>query len=94
MLNKNGYLPLGAEITIKKAETQYEQEKSIMQSLTNKAETYLNGRWQQQRDYYSKQSTRNKRLHQNFLLFSSVSALVVPVLPVRGTESPRLSSGG
>lgn len=51
-----------------------------MQSLTEKAEQYLNGRWQQQRGYYSKQSARNKRWHQNLLLFSTIGALVVPVL--------------
>src|SRR5258707_3298949 len=51
-----------------------------MQSLTDKAEAYLNGRWQQQRDYYSKQSARNKRWHQTLLLFSTIGALVVPVL--------------
>src|SRR5437016_4640651 len=51
-----------------------------MQPLTNKAEQYLNGRWQQQRDYYSKQSARNKRWHQYLLVFSTIAALIVPVL--------------
>lgn len=51
-----------------------------MQPLASKADQYLNGRWQQQREYYSKQSARNKRWHQNLLLFSTICALVVPVL--------------
>lgn len=51
-----------------------------MQPLTNKAEQYLNGRWQQQRDYYSRQSARNKRWHQYLLAFSTIGALMVPVL--------------
>ncbi len=51
-----------------------------MQPLTNTAERYLNGRWQQQRDYYSKQSARNKLWHQYLLVFSTVGALIVPVL--------------
>ena len=51
-----------------------------MQSLPSKAEQYLKGRWQQQRDYYSRQSARNKRWYQSLLLFSTVGALVVPVL--------------
>ena len=51
-----------------------------MQPLTNKAEQYLKGRWQQQRDYYSKQSARNKHWHQNLLVFSTIGALIVPVL--------------
>ena len=51
-----------------------------MQPPTNKAEQYLNGRWQQQRDYYSRQSARNKRWHQYLLAFSTIGALIVPVL--------------
>lgn len=51
-----------------------------MQSLANKAEQYLNGRWKQQRDYYSRQSARNKRWHQYLLVFSTIGALIVPVL--------------
>jgi hypothetical protein len=51
-----------------------------MQPLTTKAEEYLNGRWQKQRDYYSKQSARNKQWHQNLLVFSTIGALIVPVL--------------
>ncbi len=51
-----------------------------MQPLPSKAEQYLKGRWQQQRDYYSRQSARNKRWYQSLLLFSTVGALVVPVL--------------
>src|SRR6266699_3191190 len=51
-----------------------------MQSQVNKAEHYLTGRWQQQREYYSKQSARNKQWHQNLLLFSTVGAIAVPVL--------------
>ena len=59
-----------------------------MQSLTEKAEAYLIGRWQQQRDYYSKQSARNKRWHQTLLLFSTIGALVVPVL-LNVAETPK-----
>ncbi len=51
-----------------------------MQPLTTQAEQYLTGRWQQQRDYYSKQSARNKQWHQNLLVFSTIGALIVPVL--------------
>ena len=51
-----------------------------MHPLTSKVEQYLKERWQQQRDYYSRQSARNKRWYQNLLLFSTVGALVVPVL--------------
>jgi Protein of unknown function (DUF4231) len=51
-----------------------------MQSLTNKAEQYLNERWHPQRDYYSKQSARNKQWHQSILVFSTICALIVPVL--------------
>lgn len=51
-----------------------------MQQKSNKEEQYLIERWQRQREYYSKKSARNKRWHQNLLLFSSISALIVPVL--------------
>ncbi|QBD76156.1 DUF4231 domain-containing protein [Ktedonosporobacter rubrisoli] len=51
-----------------------------MQPLTNNAEQYLKGRWQQQYDYYSQQAIYNKRWHQSLLLFSTIGALVVPVL--------------
>jgi len=51
-----------------------------MQQTTSQEERYLNGRWQQQRDYYSRQSARNKRWHQSLLVFSTISALLVPVL--------------
>jgi len=51
-----------------------------MQPLASKVDQYLNGRWQQQRDYYSKQSARNKQWYQRLLLFGTVGALVVPVL--------------
>src|SRR5947209_7417894 len=54
--------------------------KVTMQPLPSKVDQYLNGRWQQQRDYYSRQSARNKQWYQNLLLFSTVGALVVPVL--------------
>jgi ABC-type multidrug transport system fused ATPase/permease subunit len=43
-------------------------------------EKYLNERWQQQRDYYSRQSARNKRWHQGLLAFTAVGAIVVPIL--------------
>jgi hypothetical protein len=56
------------------------EEEIIMQPITTKVEQYLNGRWQQQRDYYSKQSARNKQWHQNLLVFSTIGALIVPVL--------------
>ncbi len=46
-----------------------------MQPLPSKAEQYLKGRWQQQRDYYSRQSARNKRWYQSLLLFSTVALL-------------------
>ena len=59
-----------------------------MQSQSNKTEAYLNGRWQQQRDYYSKHSLRNKRWHQSLLLFSTLGALVVPVV-LNITEIPK-----
>jgi hypothetical protein len=51
-----------------------------MQSTSSKAKQYLEERWQQQRDYYSKQSAKNKRWYQRLLLFSTVGALMVPVL--------------
>jgi len=51
-----------------------------MQPVSSQAEQYLKGRWQEQRDYYSRQSARNKRWYQRLLLFSTVGALVVPVL--------------
>lgn len=51
-----------------------------MQSISDKAEKYLDGRWKQQREYYSKQSKKNKNRYQLLLLFSTVGALVVPVL--------------
>jgi Protein of unknown function (DUF4231) len=51
-----------------------------MQLQDDRAEVYLNGRWQQQCNYYSKRAISNKRWHQNLLLFSTISALVVPVL--------------
>jgi len=60
-----------------------------MQSQVNKAEHYLTGRWQQQREYYSKQSARNKQWHQNLLLFSTVGAIAVPVL-LNLAEVPKL----
>lgn len=47
---------------------------------TQKAELYLNGRWQQQRDYYSKQASRNKHWHQSLVVFGTIGALLVPVL--------------
>lgn len=50
-----------------------------MQPQTNQ-EKYLNERWQQQRDYYSKQSARNKRWHQSLLVFTAVGAIAVPIL--------------
>lgn len=61
-----------------------------MQSEAGKVETYLNGRWRQQRDYYSKQSARNKRWHQRILLFSTIGALLVPVL-LNISEVPKLA---
>jgi len=60
-----------------------------MQPLTDKAEQYLNKRWKEQREYYSKKSARNKRWHQFLLVFSTVSALTVPVL-LNLTEVPKL----
>ena len=51
-----------------------------MREQESKEERYLRERWQSQRDYYSKQAKRNKWWHQSLLLFSSISALVVPVL--------------
>src|SRR5260370_29131381 len=60
-----------------------------MQPLTNKAEQYLNGRWQNQRDYYSRQSARNKCWHQYLLVFSTIGALIVPVL-LNLAEVPKL----
>jgi len=51
-----------------------------MQPVSSRAEQYLKGRWQEQRTYYSRQSARNKQCYQSLLLFSTVGALVVPVL--------------
>lgn len=51
-----------------------------MQPVTTKEEQYLTGRWQPQREYYSKQSARNKQWHQYLLVFSTIGALTVPVL--------------
>ena len=51
-----------------------------MQMHESKEEQYLNGHWQSQRDYYSKQSKRNKRWHQGLLVISSIGAIIVPVL--------------
>ena len=51
-----------------------------MQPVSSQAEQYLKERWQPQRDYYSRQSARNKRWYQRLLLFDTVGALVVPVL--------------
>jgi hypothetical protein len=45
-----------------------------------KVEAYLNGRWQSQKAYYSKQSSQNKRRHQVMLLLASIGALIVPFL--------------
>ena len=45
-----------------------------------KVNAYLNGRWAEQRAYYSKNSAKYKSRHQNLLLFGSLSALLVPIL--------------
>jgi hypothetical protein len=46
----------------------------------SKEEQYLQGRWQSQKDYYSKQTKIYKLWHQIFLLISTIGALFVPVL--------------
>jgi hypothetical protein len=60
-----------------------------MQQTAREEEPYLNERWQQQRDYYSRQSARNKSWHQSLLLFSTVGAIIVPVL-LNITAVPKL----
>ena len=50
-----------------------------MESIT-KEETYLEERWQKQRDYYSKQSAQNKRWHQGVQFFIAIGAIAVPIL--------------
>jgi hypothetical protein len=50
-----------------------------MKNIT-KEETYLQERWQKQKDYYSKQSAENKRRHQGLQLFITLAAIAVPIL--------------
>lgn len=59
-----------------------------MESMT-KQETYLQQRWQSQRDYYSKQSVRNKRLHQGLQLFIALGAIAAPII-LNIPEVPKL----
>lgn len=51
-----------------------------MENITTKEETYLQERWQTQKDYYSKQSAQNKRWHQRVQLFVTIGAIAVPIL--------------
>ena len=51
-----------------------------MQNSISREEQYLTDRWQKQRDYYSKRARQNKRWHRSLLLFSTISAIIVPVL--------------
>jgi hypothetical protein len=46
----------------------------------SKEEHYLNGRWQSQRDYYSKVAETNKLWHQSLLGISAIGSILVPVL--------------
>jgi len=46
----------------------------------SKEEQYLNGRWAEQRGYYSKRSQRNKQWHQRLLFLNTIDAVIVPVL--------------
>lgn len=46
----------------------------------SKEDTYLNGRWKRQRDHYSQRSKWYKRWHQSLIVFSTLAAIVVPVL--------------
>lgn len=50
-----------------------------MKNVT-KEETYLQQRWQSQRDYYSKRSAENRRWHQSLQLFIALAAVAVPIL--------------
>jgi len=66
-----------------------------MENMT-KQETYLLQRWQTQRDYYSKQSARNKRWHQGLQLFIAVGAIAVPIIlniPEIPKQIPTILSG-
>ena len=66
-----------------------------MKNLT-KEETYLQERWQKQRDYYSKQSAENKRRHQGLQLFITLGAIAVPIIlniPAVSPMFPTILSG-
>ncbi len=59
-------------------------------------ETYMQQRWQTQRDYYSKQSARNKRWHQSLQLFIALGAIAVPIIlniPEIPKQIPTILSG-
>ena len=59
-----------------------------MENIT-KEEAYLQERWQSQKDYYSKQSAQNKRLHQRIQLFITIGSIAVPIL-LSIAEVPKL----
>src|SRR5687767_1540821 len=66
-----------------------------MKNMT-KEETYLQERWQKQRDYYSKQSAENKRRHQGLQLFITLGAIAVPIIlniPAVSPVFPTILSG-
>jgi Protein of unknown function (DUF4231) len=46
----------------------------------SKEETYLQERWQKQKDYYSKESDENKTRHLGLQLFVTLAAIAVPIL--------------
>jgi hypothetical protein len=59
-----------------------------MENIT-KEEAYLQDRWQSQKDYYSKQSAQNKRMHQRIQLFITIGSIAVPIL-LSIAEVPKL----
>jgi hypothetical protein len=59
-----------------------------MENMTQ-PDAYLKQRWQTQRDYYSKQSARNKSWYQSLQLFIVLGAIAVPII-LNIPEVPKL----
>lgn len=48
--------------------------------VRSKQDTYIQERWQKQRDYYSKRSAWNKSWYQRLQVFMAVGAIAVPII--------------
>lgn len=51
-----------------------------MQQITTNPQEYIQDRWNNQKEYYSKKSAFNKQWHQILSLFSQLGTIAVPVL--------------